>query len=357
MWVKRNRNVLVVFLMLLTVVIFGVSMVGLNIVPGYEGSKMYLKAIRWNGQLYWGDEPGPEGASIWVLQEGYAELDPDWENAGYQNLIVTVQTSGQIEETPWGEEIADVYRWEEKINETHTKVIEAVATYWIHDISLTVRVDEGATIFGTGETEKGNPWEKFALIFQVELSRFIPTGNLTDESFDGILGVEVVDFRWEKEGKNMVVVTGFQGGQMLPMYTKLGGKRIQPILPGNLKGSDPYPDQFVRSVWVELPFSSFGVRAGPWDEWEPGVYHVIIRVHVLSVNKWLIVQEKGGEYKPPESEDTPPPPPTLWDILRNTFGLPNFDWWIWLLIFLGIGIIILGIIMFIFVGVTMKNVS
>jgi hypothetical protein len=308
---KRWRREIVALLALLLVFYAGSQMM-MSIVPGYEGVKFYWRGIKYNGQLWTDNMPPPQGASVWNFGADNLNLDYDDAYNGVQNLLVEAQTNGQLEKDTWGNTLSKTVSWDVLVRETSTekvtKKIQAEVYYFIIDTSFSTRVDEGvgAPFFNT---ERYTPWKDFVLYAEVDAYNWNKfEGNLTDENFACLLGVEVVNWEYTAQGDKFHFEPNFQGGQSLTMYTSIDGSPIVPMLPEQAYGRDIMPDPNARSTaFIKLPFGKLGVEAA-WNEgFQSGVVHVKLRVHVLKVNKWICVQTYGGTYTPPPYPTNPSP--------------------------------------------------
>ncbi len=304
---------------LVAVGILGMFVLGwvppLSMIHGYEGSKMYFEGVS-SPYVEWrmGDPP-PEGASVWNFNRDSINIDPDEHLDGIQNLLGSINTNGQIERSAFGE-ITDTVSW--IVNQDGVrKRVEASIYYFIHDISLHVKVDEGWDGI-VWKTEKDSPWRDFQLIFEVYINEFKVEGNLTNESFTAVLGVEIVGWSWARDGGTMTLVTGFQRGQLLAMYDD---RELDSVDIDDIEGSDPKPSQFSRRVYVNIPFAEFGISAGIFDSYVVDVLHLRVRVHVLKIDKWILLQKRGEEYGAPTTTESYTNP--LDNMLNGIFGVFN----------------------------------
>ena len=324
--IQLNRKVLtmVVAAILGSLILsMGFPQIQLGITGGYEGGKMYFYGIKtqnpYNGlpvpkTIIWNlGESFPSYADTWQFNHGRFNLDPYGTNDYWQNLIGVSDGSGVFERNAFGNIRTDTVQFTERVSETDTeitdRVIEANVFYSEIDLTLKTDVDESFP-----RTEKDDPWRATELILNVQSNDYygLPSANGDENNWSTLLGVEVV--RWEKiSGDGDVVMMDFQGGQMLPMYDSWSDFEIDKEFPSqsgdsflseityfNLNGASI---PIVQSALVSLGFSAFGTEpSSTWGSWEEPQLHITIRLHILKVGSWIVVQEVGEPYKPPIDE-------------------------------------------------------
>ena len=300
-----------------------------EIVPGYEGSKMAFASYEAPGVAYKLGDPPPR--EQWQFTADYFDVDPDDPYSGVQNLIgAGLQTNGMAERTSLGTLITDgPVRWTKTYEEDDrvvTKTFEARVYYFDHKFSLYTRYDE-KTFLGIGVTEKGCTVRNGRIGLLVSVTNWQPLGNNSEQNFAAVLGVEVIGIKYYetdatgarlREGmpQGAVAALGIATGQTLAMYSDLGTGTYGAI-PGSigreyiryLEQSNPdiSPSESLRrTVYVFIPIDEMGAKgmsscdfAYAWDNPKNPLVEVTIRVHVLKVDSWIAIQQKGEPYQPP----------------------------------------------------------
>mgnify|MGYP000241631993 CR=1 FL=1 len=352
---RGNLLYSMVLLILATASVFIFAKYGIpymsSMVFGYEGSKIYLDRVCLEGRCFSVGESKPSGASTWSITPDSWNIDLDAECDGRQNFAGIVDTNGKFEKTAIGTPIVDSVEWTKVYDEGDRivrKKFRAQVWYFDHVITFMTKVDE-CLLFGVGTTEKRSPLDNARAGFWVHVENWAPEGNNSAQSFAAVLGVEVIDIKIYRRGKDgqmvegigpgMTVHANFHVGQMLALQGResISGKLYKQHLESEEPDITPDPN-LTKDAYFELGFTEFGAAGGGWfDEWYEPVVQVKLRVHVIKVDSWICIQKKSE----------PPKPPTWgwWDPYQwvqgfsewfsKTFGIPlSIAGWAILFLFL-----------------------
>ncbi|RLF14882.1 MAG: hypothetical protein DRN06_06475 [Thermoprotei archaeon] len=333
-----KRNWLILLALALAIPI--ISMTPLSNL-GYEGTKLIFEGVSFSNNyhiasipykvVYHRGDPEPEWAEIWSFSEDSFHIDP-YDPADYwQDLKGFVSVNTQLERDAWGNPRVDSVEWEVKIDEEHTKKIRASVYYFIHTIHIETKIDETQWMGWITHSERDDPYHDLTLYLRAFVHVWRFDGNLTDENFAVILGIEVLNY--DVKGEQIVWENEFDPGGMLWMYDTwseaTGGvgtpSRSFNYVKSSLKGVDVVPDPSLSNeVIFKLHWARLGVQATD-SRWSNLDAVIKIRIHVLKVDKWLLTQQHGGVVEP-EPDVSPNPLVNWWEnivkLIDNMFAGP-----------------------------------
>lgn len=349
---------------------------GLNVVGGYEGAKSTFEGVKiasYSSKQVWGapsippnwtwqlGDQQPTWASTWRFSEGDFNLDPDADADGWQNLIGTISYSAIFEKTPYGSLLKDEVSWTEQ-----STAVKASVYYAKTNLAVYTHVDENVFL-GAGTSEKGEPWRNFAIVVKLKVNNWSPMGNRS--SWAAILGAEVTKVKVlhssntaynpvEGSDPSTTVELAFNEGKQLVLYptfrdavnyasgraSESGSSFISTLSQTHQLPSQDLTDE----VYVVLPFTAFGTNVQSWSSWNVPVVDVEIRIHILKVDKWIVIQTQASDWKPPAVDPAEQGSPldaavnSLTSWLSNPFNLTLLNVWGFLLL-LAIVFIILAL--------------
>ncbi|MEM3734958.1 MAG: hypothetical protein QW158_08455, partial [Nitrososphaerales archaeon] len=251
----------------------------------------------------------------------------------------------------YGSLLKDEVSWTEQ-----STAVKASVYYAKTNLAVYTHVDENVFL-GAGTSEKGEPWRNFAIVVKLKVNNWSPMGN--SSSWAAILGAEVTKVKVlhssntaynpvEGSDPSTTVELAFNEGKQLVLYptfrdavnyasgraSESGSSFISTLSQTHQLPSQDLTDE----VYVVLPFTAFGTNVQSWSSWNVPVVDVEIRIHILKVDKWIVIQTQASDWKPPAVDPAEQGSPldaavnSLTSWLSNPFNLTLLNVWGFLLL-------------------------
>lgn len=299
----------------LLIVIFGMG-IKLASIGGYEGAKLFISGMVYNNILYTQTSSKPYNSEEWSVSDDSWVVDFDSKYSGMQDLCVNIKSSGVVQRKEFsGEPLSDKVSWQYRGNDGKIHQIDAKIYYFLCEIEIKTDVDEEFWApYIVKNTEKNNPVENVGIIFLTKVNYFNIINSIDKEkgnysSFASVLGVEVYDIKRPEETipkehlKSLTYNVNFHKGMMLALYSNVecyGSGYSNPTSNeffASSKGSELRPsDRLSDYAYFKLYLNEYGVSAS--DGWTPPTTMVTLRIHVLKVDDWILLQKQNVDPAP-----------------------------------------------------------